>query len=305
MAALSRFVFSLTGKELSFKDHHQFSIQMKTCSYITYCLIFLALGCQKPEAVVEPLSVDELVAQNARVEKVITKENSYTSGIQYTYDRKGRIQIEQRLEPDIPSVTYTYKNDVLVRDVGGMYPYNYTLALNNQDFILATLDKRYIDFLSKLKYNEDGYLSEEVNSFYYSYSGATVVLKHTYSGGNRTKTVMTRANYDPDSAVVIYDYDKIRYNPNLQYDDYQLIGDGSLSSGYFADYGKFHYSLYGKSSRNLLKTATCTVYAAKNHAYSIIRTYSYSYVFDSKKRVDSLTVTSQRGIYKRKFIYKE
>lgn len=277
---------------------------MNTNSYLACFLLFFVLSCQKPEPV-EPVSADEIAAKNSQIDKVITKGNSYTSGIQYTYDEMGRIKTERRLEPNIPSVTYTYKNDVLLREVGGMYPYNYTLALNNQDFILATLDKRYIDFLSKLKYDGDGYLSEEVNSFYYSYSGATVILKHTYSGGNRAKTIMTRADYDPDSAVVTYDYDKTWYNPNLQYDDYQLIGDGSLSSGYFANYGKFHYSLYGKLNRNLLKTATCMVYTARNRALKATSIYNYSYVFDDKKRVDSLTVTSQRGTYKRKFIYKE
>ncbi len=315
---------------------------MKNQSYLAYLLLFLVLGCQKPEPV-EPLSADEILAQSAKIDKVISRTQGLTSPSRedqniidvnrmvpscemYVYDSQGRIKSErfnlEREQPcreGEPSRRYDYRDGYVVISPYQATTMGDTMRAGANGFITSVnVFPRLNNYLSStFDYDENGFLVKEFHDVYQSWreSNALITLKHSYLDGNRIKTVMTSLmGYNsfgtPDSAVVVYNYDKTSYNPSIRYDDYQLVGSFSLGNDYFAYFSKRHHSLYGKPSKNLLKTVVCHLFVAKKpYKYEPERIYNYRYTFDAKKRVDSLIVTAKSiynvGIHLRKFIYKE
>jgi hypothetical protein len=303
---------------------------MNRYSAFLILLLFFGLGCQKPEDIVAVLlSEEEITAKNAVIEQVFVKQrqlvplskgpqnvidvnNATPSCEKYGYDAQGRILSEQRCGSSDAFLTYSYTNNNLLCVRSTLLPLLDTMYLNTRSFIISRPKKQYGYFSCEIDYDGNGFLTNENHSFFSNYfeTVVTINLKHTYKEGNRIKTVMTPGYYGLDSVVIRYDYDKSAYNPNLPYDDFPLLVDGSSGSrNYFAVYGKKHYSLYGKPSKNLLKAMSCNFFISKRYFNDEDnRTYAYSYTFDDKKRVDSLKITVNSSIYAgiclKKIIYK-
>lgn len=147
--------------------------------------------------------------------------------------------------------------------------------------------------MSEYQYDQDGYLVQEGITLYPSLAGPSrLTLKHTYQAGNRVRTDASYLRYPsttPQLAVVTYEYDLQKGNPNLPIDDLDVFGGQSPEKRMFVQYRKYHYSLYGKTNRNLVTRASVTKASEPERT----TTYAYEYTFDVKERVASVTAIAK------------
>lgn len=305
---------------------------MKYLSYTMLGLLLLVLGCQKAQEPT-PVSDEETLARKARIERVYFREQysltfngPFTANDEiqtmnyvksrpmfcqgYIYDSESRVIGNRLCETGTPNLLYTYKDDYATYEPSQALTRD-TLKLNKFGFV-TSVNARISQYYrsDRLKYDADGYLVEEVYTFLSEEQYPSVTMRHTYENGNRTSTTMLRPYWSSDSVVIVYDYDKTKYNPNIPYYDYPLQGDASLAAGFLADYGKYSFQFYGKPSKNLLMKASCHLFVrGQPYSFDPQRTYTHSYTFDAQKRVDTLSISAKAnryiGFHQRKFVYQD
>ena len=231
--------------------------------------------------------------QRLRTELSNYRRSSYAS----EYDSRGVVIASYYQDYDKPDDTtnrtvYRRSGSQIIYQPNRFVSYVDTLQVNAMGYVLKNaFDRKRIDLYpgGQYEYDQDGYLTKEISELY----RGRITLEHTYAGGDRIGTTVTYYQYgvETERAIVNYEYDQSAYNPNLPNDVPNVFGDQGLGGTMFAQYAKYHFSLYGKLNRHLLMRVRVT----KPDDPKYQRDHAYTYTFDAKKRPTSVEVVMQNN----------
>lgn len=292
--------------------------------FASLCFVWLLSSCKSPiEPELSPTEID--VIAGARVSKIMSKETSLF-GQQYEskvlaeleksryntyideYNTDSRISQSFVVDYNNSPITlgkYQYSGQFILYRPGGSNSFFDTLQINASGHVLNNRDNKNSTLFfpsGKYQYNKEGYLTREDNQIYQQdrERNATISLLHSYLNGNRTETIVylfdgnkSVADDPDDSAIITYEYNLSKYNPNLPDDDYNVFGDWGMWGDFFVKYAKRHFSLYGRLNRNLIVSAK--IYAHNSRQLSSVpyEECKYKYTFDDKKRVKMIEVVGK------------